>query len=172
MPSLFCIFSDYISVPIMLQTSVFFPQLWYMRTGMIIALLPSFHSRLICIWGEASVYVMTNTRSFMIFLLQVYWTDAFGIWSDTNHYIYILSFMLFLVNWGAWHMQWWPTFLSLQSNLISCTWLVTGKNCCPGFMFFFNFVILCSCPKKTLFLVPCDVTSPLLSAPWFLFCSF
>ena len=36
--------------------------------------------------------------------------------------------MLFLVNWGTWHMQWWPTFPSLQSNLISCTWLLTGKN--------------------------------------------
>lgn len=49
---------------------------------------------------------------------------AYGV---TQTITYILSFMLFLVNWGAWHMQWWPTFLSLQSNLISCTWLVTGK---------------------------------------------
>jgi hypothetical protein len=65
-----------------------------MRTGMIITLLSSFHSRLVCIWGEASAYVMANTRSFMIFLFQVYWIDAFGIWSDTNHYIYIVLYVI------------------------------------------------------------------------------
>lgn len=58
---------------------------------------------------------------------------AYGV---TQTIIYILSFMLFLVNWGAWHMQWWPTFLSLQSNLISCTWLLTGKKLLSGLYVF------------------------------------
>jgi hypothetical protein len=151
MPSLFYIFCWlYFGANDAANKCPFF-QLWYMRTGMIITLLSSFHSRLICIWSEASAYVMANTRSFMIFLFQVYWIDAFGIWSDINHYIYILSFMLFLVNWGAWHMQWRPTFPSQQSNLISCTWLLTGENVAiRALCFFFNFVILCSSPQKNL----------------------
>jgi hypothetical protein len=37
---------------------------------------------------------LANTRSFMIFLFQVYWIDAFGIWSDINHYIYVKCFFV------------------------------------------------------------------------------
>ena len=114
--------------------------------------LSSFHSHLICIWSEASTYVMANTRSFMILLFQVYWIDAIGIWSDTNHYINIVLYVILSkLRHLAYVMMTYFSEPTIQSYFLHLTanW---KKCCCPGFMFFFNCVILCSYPpKKTCF---------------------
>jgi hypothetical protein len=160
-------------VAMMLQTSVFFSPTYGIWEQ---AWLSLFYHRFILVWFAFEV----RPQHMLWLILGLLWYFyskfielmhlAYGV---TQTITYILSFMLFLVNWGAWHMQWWPTFLSLQSNLISCTWLLTGKKtdvralCFSSALLYYALVL-----KKTLFLVPCDVTSPLFSVPWFLFCSF
>jgi hypothetical protein len=80
------------------------------------AWLSLFYHRFILVWFAFEV----RPQHMLWLILDLLWYFyskfielmhlTYGV-TQTN--IYILSFMLFLVNWGAWHMQWWPTFLSL-----------------------------------------------------------
>ena len=44
------------------------------------------------IWNQPLAYVKMTDQSFMIFLFCFYWAEAFGRWSDMDHYIYMVLF--------------------------------------------------------------------------------
>jgi len=77
-------------------------------------------------------------------VFHIYLAKAFGIWGDTNCYLW--SFLAVLMNWGtlAYAVMGYFCVLTIQTCLM-CFTAICKKWCCPaGFMLLCNCVILWS----------------------------
>jgi len=59
-----------------------------------------------------------TAQSFMIFLFRFYWAEAFGIWSDMDHYIYMVLFGILSEHTLVYAMMAYFTLPTIQSSFM------------------------------------------------------